>query len=82
MPFSFQHGKHFLPASVLSKHNIRSNKIWDRIYGKPVDELGDAILEIASYGKATLEQAIQRYTESQEKIHPQAFRAFLIGVEV
>lgn len=44
----------------------------------------DAVLEIASFSKRSFEDSVKIYEDLQKnnKINPQAFRAFLKGVEI
>ncbi len=44
-----------MPEEVLTKYNLTLKNIWDRVYGKPSEELFDAALEIASYAKKAFE---------------------------
>lgn len=66
---------------VLQKYNLSPTKIWDRLYGKPSEELFDAVLEIAAFAKKSYEESISIYNKHPESFPNQAFRAFLKGVE-
>jgi ribonucleotide monophosphatase NagD (HAD superfamily) len=50
-----------LPDDILIKYNLTQKNIWDRVYGKPSEELFDAVLEIASYAKKAYENAVKVY---------------------
>ncbi len=51
--------------------------MWDRVEGKPKEELQDVILEVAAYAKKCLDES----AKYMDKLPPQAFRAFLQAIE-
>lgn len=66
---------------MLSKYNLTTNNIWNRVYGKPSEELFDAVLEIASHAKKAFDLAVQTYESNPQDFPQHTFRAFLRGVE-
>jgi len=77
VPFSLRKYKLFLPDDILRKHNVSVRNLWNRVEGKPKEELFDVILEVASHAKKHLEVA----KEAGKDLPPNAFRAFLHCVE-
>jgi hypothetical protein len=51
VPYSLRNNRFLLPEEILTKYNLTTKNIWNRIYGKPSEELFDGILEIASHAK-------------------------------
>ncbi|KRX03566.1 Terpenoid synthase [Pseudocohnilembus persalinus] len=77
IPFTLQKYRLYMPDDLLRKHNVSVRNLWDRIEGKPKDELFDVVLEVAAFAKKCLEEAKQ-YNSA---LPPQAFRAMLHAVE-
>jgi len=77
VPFTLKRYKLFLPEDIMRKHNVSVRNLWNRIDGKPKDELFDVILEVAAHAKKHLELA----RSFQKDLPPNAFRAFLQCVE-
>jgi len=44
-----------MPEDINRKHNVSVRNLWDRVLGKPKDELFDVVLEVASYAKQSLD---------------------------
>ena len=86
VPFSLKKYRLYLPQDVMAKvihklskifkHNINVRNLWERIEGKPKDELFDVILEVAAYARLHLYEA-KKYSKN---LPQHAFRAFLHGV--
>lgn len=81
MPYSLRNNRFYLPEDVLAKYNLTTRNIWDRVHGKPSEELFDAALEVASYAKRAYEQAVSIYRQHPASFPEHSFRAFLRGVE-
>lgn len=61
MPYSLRNNRFLLPEDMLAKYNLTVRNIWDRVYGKPSEELFDVALEVASYAKRAYEEAVRIY---------------------
>lgn len=46
-----------MPEDILRKHNINVRNLWNRVEGKPKDELYDVVLEVAAFSKKCLDEA-------------------------
>lgn len=80
VPYALRNNRFHLPEEVLIKYNLTIKNIWDRVYGKPSEELFDAALEVASYAKKAFEEATRIYKAHPESFPEHTFRAFLKGV--
>lgn len=81
VPYSLRNNRFLLPEEILGKYNLTTNNIWDRVHGKPSEELFDGVLEIASHAKKAFEEAVRIHREHPEAFPEHTFRAFLRGVE-
>ena len=43
-PYSLRNNRFLLPEDILSKYNLTTKNIWDRVYGKPSEEFFDGVL--------------------------------------
>ncbi|EGR30252.1 hypothetical protein IMG5_136840 [Ichthyophthirius multifiliis] len=77
IPYNLRKYRLYMPEEINRKHNVSVRNLWDRINGKPKDQLFDVILEVAAYAKQSLDDS-KKY---QKDLPPQAFRAFLQAVE-
>ena len=66
-----------MPDDVMRKYNVNVRNLWDRVEGKPKDDLFDVILEVSAFAKKCLDES----KKFQKDLPPQAFRAFLHAVE-
>jgi hypothetical protein len=64
----------------LAKYNLTTKTIWNRVYGKPSEELFDGVLEIAAHAKKSFDIAVETYKGHPEAFPDHSFRAFLRGV--
>lgn len=46
-----------MPEDILRKNNVSVRTLWDRVEGRPKDELFDVVLEVAAYSKKCLDEA-------------------------
>jgi NADH dehydrogenase [ubiquinone] 1 alpha subcomplex assembly factor 6 len=81
VPYSLRNNRFLLPEDLLSKYSLTVRNIWDRVYGKPSEELFDVALEVASYAKRAFEEAVRIYRAHPESFPEHSFRALLRGVE-
>ena len=51
IPYSLRKYKLFLPIDLQIKHSITMQNLWDRINGKPREELFDLVLEVAAFAR-------------------------------
>jgi len=77
IPYGLKRYRLYLPDDILRKHNVNVRNLWNRVEGSPKEELFDVVLEIAAHAKMHLEKA----QSMQKEFPPNAFRAFLHGVE-
>jgi hypothetical protein len=77
-----RNNRFLLPTDILIKYNLTQKNIWDRIYGKPSENFFDAVLEIAAFAKKLFDNAVSIFEKNPDSFPPQAFRAFLKGVEI
>ena len=55
IPYNLQKYRLYMPEDINRKHNVSVRNLWDRVLGKPKDELFDVVLEVASYAKQSLD---------------------------
>lgn len=48
-----------MPEDINRKYNVSVRNLWNRVEGKPKDELFDVVLEVAAYAKKSLDDAKQ-----------------------
>ncbi|KAL4470689.1 hypothetical protein ABPG72_001800 [Tetrahymena utriculariae] len=77
IPYNLRKYRLYMPEDINRKYNVSVRNLWDRVEGKPKDQLFDVVLEVASYAKKSLDESKQY----QKDLPPQAFRAFLHAVE-
>ena len=81
VPYSLRNNRFMLPQEILTKYNLTPKNIWDRVHGKPSEELFDCALEIAAHAKKCYEMGVREYEEHRSSFPEHSFRAFLRGVE-
>jgi NADH dehydrogenase [ubiquinone] 1 alpha subcomplex assembly factor 6 len=57
VPFTLRRYRLYMPDDVMRKYNVSVRNLWDRIEGKPKDDLFDVILEVAAFAKKCLDEA-------------------------
>ena len=65
VPYSLRNNRFLLPQEILTKYNLTPKNIWDRVHGKPSEELFDGVLEIAAHAKKCFELAVKEYEEQR-----------------
>ncbi len=61
IPYGLRNNRFFIPEDILFSHNLTADKLWDRVHGKPKEEIFDAVLDIAAMAKNDFEKSIQIY---------------------
>eukprot|EP01016_Furgasonia_blochmanni_P034097 TRINITY_DN3639_c0_g1_i12.p1 TRINITY_DN3639_c0_g1~~TRINITY_DN3639_c0_g1_i12.p1 ORF type:complete len:357 (+),score=61.74 TRINITY_DN3639_c0_g1_i12:171-1241(+) len=77
VPYNLRKYKLYFPQETLTRHNVSVRNLWDRIQGKPNDDLYDAVLEVAAHAKMHLDEA----KKIKEPLPEHSFRALLQAVE-
>ena len=54
IPYTLRKYKLLIPEDIKSKHSISVRTLWNRIEGKPREELYDAVLEVAAFSRKSL----------------------------
>ena len=57
IPIGLKKYRLYLPSDVCAKHNVTIRNLWERVEGKPRDELFDVVLEVAAYAREHLMEA-------------------------
>ena len=76
IPYSLRYHKVNMPIDLMEKHNVSLRNLWDRVYGKPNEDLFDVVLEVSAYARMHLKNSLV----FNERLPPQAFRPFLYAV--
>lgn len=51
IPFGLKKYRLYLPNDICEKHSVSLRNLWERVEGKPKDELFDVVLEVAAYAR-------------------------------
>jgi len=76
VPYDLRNYKLRLPHDICERHNVNVRNLWERIKGKPREELQDVVLELSSLARRYLKEANQK-TEGMPR---NAHLALLQGV--
>lgn len=46
-----------MPEDIMRKYSVNVRNLWDRVEGKPKDDLFDVILEVTAFAKKCLDES-------------------------
>lgn len=69
VPYDLRTYKLRLPFDVCERHNVNVRNIWERINGKPREELQDVVLELAALARRYLTEASKKSQAMPKRAH-------------